>query len=136
MSVLEASPPVSNPPVESKRVLIRTYFLVFLLIAAVVGGLIWHFLPLGWVVSGLLGANLAAFTIWAWDKRQAKKGGRRVPEWTLHLMAICGATPASLVAMQALRHKTMKKAFTVGYSVLFGAQLLALLLYFWPPSSS
>ena len=114
---------------------VRFHFAIFGSTAALIGALLWYFLSLDPVWSGLLAANLVAYLMWAWDKRQAKREGFRVPEWTLHLMALFGATPASLIAMQTLRHKTQKKAFTLGYSVLLCAQILAVLLYLRPPSA-
>ena len=35
-----------------------------------------------------IGINLVTYPVWWFDKRQARRGGFRVPEWTLHLPAL------------------------------------------------
>ena len=67
--------------------------------------------------------------MWGWDKWQARRGGPRVPEAVLHVMAAAGATPASFAAMEVFRHKTLKRHFRILYTVLLIVQI-ALLLYF------
>ena len=77
--------------------------------------------------SWMVAVNVTAFILWCYDKWRAGKKGLRVPEIALHFMAVCGASPASLVAMSVLRHKTSKRRFGVLYTVLLllqGALLL------------
>ena len=52
--------------------------------------------------------SLLTLVVYAWDKRQAIRGGWRVPEARLHLLELCGGWPGALVARQWLRHKTQK----------------------------
>ena len=118
---------------EIKRYPVRFYFALFLAGAGLLAAAGWYWLPLPALSAWLIAANLVAYAIWAWDKRAARKGMHRVPEWTLHLMALGGATPASLIAMQALRHKTQERKFTLGHSILLGLQIFAALIYFRPP---
>ncbi len=67
----------------------------------------------GWnvVFSWLVGLNLLAVPLWGFDKLAAKREWGRVPELTLHTVALLGAVPASLLSMQLFRHKTLKPVF-------------------------
>lgn len=104
----------------------RNPFQVYLVLFAVLSlglGAVAHFqFGLDWILAWLLGCNLAAFPLWAWDKRRARTGGGRVPENVLHTMAALGATPASFLAMNLLRHKTQKRVFGVLYTVFLVVQ--------------
>jgi uncharacterized membrane protein YsdA (DUF1294 family) len=57
--------------------------------------------------------SLVTFVCYAWDKRQAGRGGSRVPERTLHLLALLGGWPGALLGRHVLRHKTRKPGFTL-----------------------
>lgn len=59
----------------------------------------------------LLAINASAVPLWAFDKAQSKRRGFRIPEATLHLVALAGAAPMSLVLMERLRHKTLHRHF-------------------------
>ena len=63
---------------------------------------------IGWLH---LVASAAAFLAYGVDKRRAVRGERRVPENTLHLLALIGGWPGALVASQLFRHKTQKLSF-------------------------
>lgn len=106
-----------------------------LLAALLISIAAWRYLNASPLVAGLLAINLATFPLWAWDKFQARRGGWRVPEATLHLVAALGAAGSSLAAMRLFRHKTSKRSFTVLYSVLLVAQVFALLWFLKPPSA-
>jgi uncharacterized membrane protein YsdA (DUF1294 family) len=51
------------------------------------------------------------FLIYAIDKNAARSQRRRVPENTLHLLALLGGWPGAWLAQQALRHKSSKRSF-------------------------
>ena len=55
--------------------------------------------------------SLVTFVAYRFDKRRAQKGGRRVPEKTLHLMALLGGWPGALAGQRVFRHKTQKLSF-------------------------
>jgi uncharacterized membrane protein YsdA (DUF1294 family) len=57
--------------------------------------------------------SLAAFAAYGWDKRRARRQGRRVPENTLHLLALLGGWPGALAGQRVFRHKTQKLGFRV-----------------------
>ena len=50
---------------------------------------------------------------YAWDKRQAKKQGWRVPEKRLHLLSLLGGWPGALLGQRWLRHKSIKTRFRI-----------------------
>ena len=89
----------------------RRWFLIVFLVPAAAA--VWLERTRGWhpVAAWWVAANVWVLPLWAWDKFQARRKGWRVPEATLHGMAILGAAPASLVAMEVLRHKTRKPWF-------------------------
>jgi uncharacterized membrane protein YsdA (DUF1294 family)/cold shock CspA family protein len=55
--------------------------------------------------------SLFTFIVYAVDKSAAKKGVRRTPENTLHLLSLVGGWPGALIAQQKLRHKSKKQSF-------------------------
>lgn len=64
---------------------------------------------------------VSAFTAWAfaYDKHQARGGGRRVPERTLHTLTIIGGAAGALIAMELYRHKTKHLGFwVIGWAAL------------------
>lgn len=83
--------------------------------------------------------SLATLCTYAFDKRRAKRGGRRVSERALHRLAWAGGAPGGWVGRHWLRHKTRKRVFAV--QLLFATTLHALvaagLTWIWlaPPTS-
>jgi uncharacterized membrane protein YsdA (DUF1294 family) len=73
--------------------LLHPYYVYFL------GG--WH---LGFI-------TLVTFAAYGWDKRQAKWGGWRVPERTLHALAFIGGSLGAWLGSKIFRHKTIKGSF-------------------------
>ena len=99
----------------------------FALAALLVQRFEWH-----GVLAWLFGINAAVLPLWGWDKRQSKRGGFRVPENALHIGALAGAVPGSLLAMRLFRHKTLKPRFKVLYGVFLTLQLVVLALWLEP----
>ncbi|MEE2940268.1 MAG: DUF1294 domain-containing protein [Planctomycetota bacterium] len=77
-------------------------------------------------IAYFLAVNLAAYPLWAIDKRQARTGGFRVPEWTLHLVSLAGGGVGAVVAMRTLRHKTQKRIFSLVHPALAALSVAAL----------
>jgi uncharacterized membrane protein YsdA (DUF1294 family) len=92
-----------------------------------------HQIGLGWFGAWLVGANLATWPLYAWDKRRARLGERRVPELVLLGLAIFVGTPAAMVAMAVLRHKTRKPTFLVAFAevVLVQAIMVGMAVRNW-----
>lgn len=75
------------------------------------------------IVGALLFFNLVTYTVYAADKRRARRNRRRVPEKTLLLLAAFGGSVGALIAMYTLRHKTLHKKFTLGVPAILVAQI-------------
>ena len=57
-----------------------------------------------------------AFLAFGWDKWRAARSGRRVPEFTLVLLAALGGWPGGLLGMNVFRHKTAKWTFKLKFA--------------------
>lgn len=67
--------------------------------------------------------SLIAVAICGWDKHQAKKGKRRVPENTLLMLCVLGGSVAFWAAMYAFHHKTRKPKFYLGVPAILFVQV-------------
>ncbi|MFC5471431.1 DUF1294 domain-containing protein [Cohnella suwonensis] len=72
----------------------------------------------------LLAINAGALWAMAYDKGQAKRRGRRVPERTLFLLAAVGGSPGAIAGMRLWRHKTKHVSFVVGMPAILVVQAL------------
>jgi uncharacterized membrane protein YsdA (DUF1294 family) len=66
------------------------------------------------------------FIVYGFDKLVARRGGKRVRERTLHLLALCGGWPGALAGQWVFRHKRRNRTFQVDFwlTVLFNILLL------------
>ena len=76
----------------------------------------------------LIGINFLAFLLYGIDKGRARRGGWRIPEATLLLVAALGGSVGALLGMSVFRHKTKHKKFLVGVPLILLAQV-ALVIY-------
>ena len=58
-----------------------------------------------------LAVSVFAFFAYRSDKRRTEAGEWRIPESTLHLIALIGGWPGAFLAQRAFRHKTSKLSF-------------------------
>ena len=58
-----------------------------------------------------LGTSIVAFIAYAIDKSAARRDAWRIPESTLHLLALACGWPGALTAQRLLRHKSAKASF-------------------------
>jgi len=73
-----------------------------------------------WILGAYGALSLTAFVAYGWDKLQAKRGGWRVPEKNLHVLALIGGFAGAFLGMRVFRHKTKHPMFAVmiGVSVV------------------
>ena len=116
---------------------------IFLTCAAVIAGIITlictgHinetpvFLPFDYffehkiLMVYVIAINAFAFTIYGVDKLQSIKGGQRVRETTLFILALLGGGAGAWCAMYVFRHKTRKSYFVSGIPVMTGINIFLL----------
>lgn len=70
--------------------------------------------------------SIITFVVYGFDKLAARRGGQRVRERTLHLLALCGGWPGALAGQRLFRHKTRNRTFQVDFwlIVLLNSALL------------
>ena len=71
----------------------------------------WTTVPFFWVVVWYGVTSLILFLLYGIDKRAARRCNRRIPEASLHFLALMGGIPGALLAQQVFRHKTRKTSF-------------------------
>jgi uncharacterized membrane protein YsdA (DUF1294 family) len=76
--------------------------------AAAIGGRFPFWVPAIYAVVSVI-----TYVTYAADKSRAGTDARRVPERTLHFLALVGGWPGALVAQRRFRHKTLKLRFQV-----------------------
>lgn len=74
-----------------------------------------------WIVY-LIIINLTAAAAAVSDKRRAKRHLWRIPESRLLLLAALGGSPAMLLTMLLIRHKTKHVKFMAGIPAIMAAQ--------------
>jgi uncharacterized membrane protein YsdA (DUF1294 family) len=61
----------------------------------------------------LLVINVVTAITYAWDKTQARRGGRRIPERRLFLLNVLGGFGGAWLVFFGMRHKTRHRSFWV-----------------------
>lgn len=70
--------------------------------------------------------NIIVFVLAGYDKYQAKKNKRRIPENQLFSMALLGGSIGLLLAMLLFKHKTSKSSFIVKFCGILFIQIIIL----------
>jgi len=74
----------------------------------------------------MLAASIAAYVIFAADKKKARQNGWRIPEFTMHLLEAAGGWPGSYLAQRRFRHKITKRRYQMTFWLIVAAhQFLA-----------
>jgi uncharacterized membrane protein YsdA (DUF1294 family) len=68
--------------------------------------------------------SIVVFILAGYDKHQARKNKRRIPENTLFFLEAIGGTIGLLLAMLLFRHKTSKTSFIVKFIVILLVQIV------------
>ena len=75
------------------------------------------------IMGYLLIVNVLAFIIYGFDKYQARKAGRRIPEATLLIWAGIGGSIGAWMGMKLWHHKTLHKKLKYGIPILITMQV-------------
>src|SRR5262249_28382543 len=81
---------------------------------------VWSIWP--WLVCWFFAVNVITVATYGLDKWIAQRGGWRVPEATLFLLAFLGGSPGALLAMRVFRHKTVKGSFRIVFWLIVALQ--------------
>ena len=79
----------------------------------------------------LILTNLAAFVLFAADKRRAERHMWRIPESTLLTAAALGGSLGALLGIHLLRHKTSRLKFTLLVPALLMLHAALFAYLFW-----
>ena len=66
------------------------------------------------------------FLAYAMDKAAAQSNRWRIPESTLHALALLGGWPGAMLAQTLLRHKSVKREFRLIFWITVAVNLLVL----------
>ncbi|MEY4564806.1 MAG: hypothetical protein RLZZ618_4083 [Pseudomonadota bacterium] len=83
-------------------------------------------LPVALVCLAMGALSLLTFLVYGADKVAAQRGGTRVPEAVLHLLAVIGGWPGAALAQKMFHHKRSKPSFLKMFRGTVGLNLLAL----------
>lgn len=81
--------------------------------------------PLLVIAATCVVISLVTIVVYGWDKSCAKRGARRVPEATLHLLALLGGWPGAALAQSLFRHKSQKTSFRIVFYLTVALHLAA-----------
>ena len=76
---------------------------------------------MGWLY--LLSINVVTFCVYGADKFQARRGGWRVRESALHVLALLGGSAGALVGQFVFRHKTRDRRFQAVFAAIVVSQV-------------
>ncbi|MCT4714777.1 DUF1294 domain-containing protein [Enterobacteriaceae bacterium H18W14] len=97
-------------------------FCYLLLVLTAIGS---AFLP-NPIAMWFLAVNLLTPGIYGLDKLAARKGWRRVPEFTLLIFGFVGGWPGAILGQQLFRHKTQKQPFRTYFTISVVLNLVVL----------
>lgn len=90
-----------------------SFGIVAVLAVALWAGLSQRWLWAVWLGCWFLAINVVTMAYYGYDKFQARRGGRRIPEVVLHALAILGGSLGAFAGQQLFRHKTVKGSFRI-----------------------
>lgn len=85
-----------------------------------------------WLWGFYTAMSMATFITYWLDKRAATRGDWRVPEATLHGLALACGWPGAMLAQRLLRHKSAKRSFRRVYWAMVVLNIAAFAAIFTP----
>lgn len=101
-------------------------FIAFIMTGAL-GAYLYQSVPL--LESYLLAINIVTAFFYGYDKMSAGSSLLRIPENTLHTLALVGGWPLALFSQNLLRHKTVKKSFRRQQMFVIGVWVVGFVIY-------
>lgn len=101
-----------------------SYTSVGLALAGVIGGMFMTGFDRSLLLSWLVGINLVAVAFYGWDKLAAWLAVARVPERSLHLLALAGGSIGAFLAQGVFHHKSKKTSFQLRFWGVVALQAL------------
>ena len=98
-------------------------FLPWLIISAVIFLFVQFYFDLEAIINILITLNGSTFLMFGYDKFQAGRRSRRVPENVLYLITFLGGSIGTLLGMNIFRHKTRKTSFQFWVILIIIAQV-------------
>ncbi len=80
-------------------------------------------------------ASIIAFATYWIDKNKAVKDKRRIPEDTLHMMALLCGWPGAYAAQRITRHKTVKESFQRVFMITVVLNIAGFIVYSSPTAT-
>lgn len=84
---------------------------------------------LAWIAAVYAAMSVITMLVYVRDKRASRRGGRRTPEATLHLLELFGGWPGALLAQHLIRHKNAKVGYQVIFWLIVGMHTVAWLVF-------
>ena len=103
-----------------------TVIFVSIVVVLLVGQWGWD-----WLIAYVVAVNAVGFVWYGFDKLASVRKWMRVPERVLHVVALCGATPAAVVGQKLFRHKTTKASFRTWFWVIVVLQVAVIGGWVW-----
>ncbi|UTW56159.1 DUF1294 domain-containing protein [Kordiimonas sp. SCSIO 12610] len=75
--------------------------------------------------------NLIAFCIYGFDKFLAVRGLQRISERSLLILPLLGGIFGAFFAMKLFRHKTAKRSFNRGFTIVSILHIVVILLVYY-----
>jgi uncharacterized membrane protein YsdA (DUF1294 family) len=97
--------------------------LIAAVLVAFLSGILWHFIPIHPLWIYLISITLIAFLFHGYDKFQARKNGKRIPEIVLHLLTLFGGTIGTFLGRILFHHKTQKLKYRVIFILIVILQI-------------
>ncbi len=77
------------------------------------------------IVAALCLVSMITFAVYARDKRRARRGDWRIPEFNMHVLELLGGWPGAWVAQPYFRHKCSKASYQVCFFLIIVAHQFA-----------
>ena len=107
----------------------KIFFLaVAAIMIAVISGTLW-WMRLNVLYAYLIGVNTAVVLFYGYDKQQSATHRRRVPELTLHILALSGGVLGAFLGQTIFRHKTRKLKFRIVSLAILALQIILIFCY-------